>query len=93
LEKEGFIVKMDRNMMAGYAVVIIGVVITMYTLAATATGFPLAEKTSGALLSFGGFITALGFITAGFWSTENEVLRTGLMVIGGATIIAMMVIL
>jgi len=84
---------MDRSMMTGYAVVIMGVVIVMYAVAAAATGQQFAEKNAGALLSFGGFITAMGFITAGFWSTENEVLRTGLMLIGGATIISMMFLL
>jgi len=81
---------MDRSMMTGYAVVIMGVVIVMYAVAAAATGQALAEKNAGALLSLGGFITAIGFITAGFWSTENEIIRTGLMLIGGATIISMM---
>ena len=80
-------------MMTGYAVVIVGVVIVMYAVAAAATGQPMAEKNANALLSFGGFITAIGFITAGFWSTEDDVLRTGLMMIGGATIISMISLL
>ncbi len=80
-------------MMTGYAVVVMGIVIVMYAVAAAATGQPFAEKNASALLSFGGFITAIGFITAGFWSSENDILRTGLMLIGGATIIAMMVLL
>ena len=84
---------MNQSMMTGYAVVIMGIVIVMYSIAAATTGVPFAEKNAGALLSFGGFITALGFVTAGFWSTEGEVLRTGLILMGGATIIAMMVIL
>jgi len=84
---------MDRNMMSGYAVVIMGVVMVMYSIAAASTGYSLAVKNASAFLSFGGFIIALGFITAGFWSTENEIIRVGLVVMGGATIIAMMVLL
>jgi len=84
---------MDRSMMTGYAVVIMGVVMVMYSIAAAATGFPLAVKNAGAFLSFGGFIIALGFITAGFWSTENEIIKVGLVVMGGVTAIAMMVLL
>ena len=48
---------MNQSMMTGYAVVIMGVVIVMYAVAAAATGQALAEKNAGALLSFGGFIT------------------------------------
>lgn len=76
--------------MTGYAAVIIGIVIVMYSIIASSIGAPLGIKSGKALLSFGGFIIALGFLTAGFWSQEKELVRVGLLFIGGIAIIAMM---
>jgi len=84
---------MERSMTTGYAIVVMGLVIVMYAIAGASAGFPMGIKTAGALISFGGFIVSLGFLSAGFWSTEGNALRTALIVMGGVTIIAMISLL
>jgi len=84
---------MKRSMSAGYALIVMGLVIVMYAIAGASAGFPMGIKNEGALVSFGGFIVSLGFLSSGFWSNEGNILRTALIVVGGSAIIAMMTLL
>ncbi len=76
--------------MTGYAVIIGGIAVIMFSVVATSMGATIAVARSPALLSFGGFITAWGFLTTGCFSKEPDVVRAGMIVAGAIVILATM---
>ena len=84
---------MDRYTMSGYAMIVIGISIIMFSIAGVSLGATLAVARSDALLSFGGFIAAFGFITAGYLSSASDTLKASMIVSAGIVILATMSLL
>lgn len=82
-----------KDIMTGYAAVIMGIAIIMFTIAATSMGATIAVARSAALLAFGGFIAAWGFLTAGCFSNEPSEVRAGLIIAGAITILATILVI
>lgn len=76
--------------MTGYAAIIIGISVIMFSIVATSMGATIAVARSSALLSFGGFIAAWGFLTTGCFSKEPDVIRAGMIVASAIVILATM---
>jgi len=73
--------------MTGYAAVIIGLAVIMFSIAGTVTGAAVAK--SKGMMGFGGFIAAWGFITSGCFSKdEPSEVRAGLIIASAITILA-----
>ncbi len=78
-----------KNLMTGYAAVIIGLAVIMFSIAGLVGGAPAAVAKSKGMMSFGGFIAAWGFITAGCFSKDEPgEVRAGLIVASAITILA-----
>lgn len=77
-----------KHLMTGYAAVIIGLAVIMFSLVGIVAGAPAAIAKSKGMMGFGGFIAAWGFITAGCFSTEPSEVRAGLIVASSVTILA-----
>ncbi len=76
--------------MTGYAAIIIGISVVMFSIVATSIGATIAVARSSALLSFGGFITAWGFLTTGCFSKEPDVVRASMIIASAIVILATM---
>ena len=78
-----------RHLMTGYAAVIIGLTVIMFSLVGIVTGAPGAITKSKGTMGFGGFIAAWGFITAGCFSKDEPgEVRAGLIIASAVTILA-----
>jgi len=75
--------------MTGYAAVIIGLAVIMFSIAGTVSGAPVAVAKSKGMMGFGGFIAAWGFITSGCFSKDEPgEVRAGLIIASAITILA-----
>ena len=78
-----------KHLMTGYAAVIIGLAVIMFSVVGTVTGTPVAVAKSKGMVGFGGFIAAWGFITAGCFSKEEpSEVRAGLIIASSIAILA-----
>ena len=82
-----------RYTMTGYGAIVIGISIIMMSIIAASTGTPIAVMRSKALMSFGGFMVALGFVTAGCFSKDSEEVRAGMSIAGAIVIVGTMMLL
>lgn len=71
----------------GYGIIVIGLALIMLSTVAASVAGPLAVLKSKALMSFGGFLIALGFITSSCFSKDSDNVRAG-MAIASAIIVA-----
>lgn len=78
--------------MTGYAAVVIGIAVIMFSIIAASSGAQIAERAKG-LLGFGMFIAAWGYITAGCFSKEPAEVRAGLIIASALTILATVLLL
>jgi len=78
-----------KHLMTGYAAVIIGLTVIMFSLVGLVAGAPAAIAKSKGMMGFGGFIAAWGFITAGCFSKDEPAeVRAGLIIASAITILA-----
>ena len=79
--------------MTGYGAIVVGIAIIMLSVVAASLGTPIAVMRSKALMSFGGFMVALGFVTAGCFSKDSEEVRAGMSIAGAIVVVGTMMLL
>jgi len=82
-----------RYAMTGYGAIVIGISIIMMSIIAASMGTPLAVMRSKALMSFGGFMVALGFVTSGCFSKDSDEVRAGMSIAGAIVIVGTMMLI
>jgi len=79
--------------MTGYGAIVMGMAIIMLSIVAVSLGTPMAVLRSKALLSFGGFMVALGFVTAGCFSKDSDQVRAGMTIAASIVIVGTMLLI
>jgi len=82
-----------RYTMTGYGAIIVGISIIMLSIVAASMGTPMGVMRSKALMSFGGFMVALGFVTSGCFSKDSEEVRAGMSIAGAIVIVGTMMLI